>query len=288
MPNLQPATGNPISELLIVPAHQISLLIQSVTWVSVYLGALNWHEGLAVLGANFAILIALVMCPRCQLLGPNHTRLPPKDAMWGAIALTFDDGPDPIVTPQVLDILEQHGARASFFCIGRQAARYPHLIREILRRGHSVENHSYHHASSFATFNTKALYADIQKAQCTLTDAGDQRPRYFRAPMGFRSPLLADALRNLDLTHVAWTRRGYDRILRDPHKVLKRLITNLAAGDILLLHDTTSRKDTPPVVLKVLPLLLEYLTENGLQAIALPPTLDESRTTTAQQTHLHH
>lgn len=269
-----------------VPAHQLTLLIQGLTWACVLLGLLNWHEGIAILIGNFAGLITLVLCPRCQLLGPNHTRLPAKEAASGAIALTFDDGPDPIITPKVLDILEQYGAHASFFCIGKAAAEHPQLVKDIVQRGHSVENHSYAHGATFAALSTSSLYSDIQSAQKTLSKAGIPSPRYFRAPMGFRSPLLADVLRRLGMTHVAWTRRGYDRILSNPHQVCRRLTSGLTAGDILLLHDKGRDDGTPPVVLTALPLLLNYLSENGFHAIALPSDLAETPALSEHQPHI--
>lgn len=273
--------------LHMVPAHQLTVLIQGLSWASVLVGILDWHEGLAILGGNFAALITLVLCPRCQLLGPNHTRLSVRDAARGAIALTFDDGPDPVVTPQVLDILDRYGARASFFCVGKAAAAYPQIVRDIAQRGHRVENHSYAHGATFAALSTPALTAEIQNAQTALSNAGVPLPRYFRAPMGFRSPLLANVLRRLGMKHVAWTRRGYDRILRDPHQVCRRLTTGLTAGDILLLHDKSGQDGATPVVLTALPLVLDYVAANGLQAIALPPDLGETAALCEQQSHIH-
>ncbi|AOU97453.1 hypothetical protein BI364_05205 [Acidihalobacter yilgarnensis] len=270
-----------------VAAHQITLCVQTLNGLAVWLGVIDWREGLSILSLNLLIMFALVLCPRCRLLGPNFARLPNEDAAQGAVALTFDDGPDPTVTPLILDILERYDAHASFFCVGQKAARHPELIREILRRGHSVENHSDRHAPAFAAFGAGALLGDILAAQRVLSETGGQIPRYFRAPMGFRSPLLAGVLRRLDLTHVAWTRRGYDRILRDPHRVYQRLIQGLTPGDILLLHDTRSGKDTPPLALEVLPLLLDHLATQGLRAIALPPNMGIPHATANREPSLH-
>ncbi|AOV18565.1 hypothetical protein BJI67_10325 [Acidihalobacter aeolianus] len=254
----------------LVAAHRVTLAIQVCAWGAVLLHELHWQDGLLLLGFNLAGLFALVLCPRCRLLGPNLVRLAEGDAASGAVALTFDDGPDPTVTPQVLDILDRYGARASFFCIGERAARHPELIREILHRGHTVENHSQRHAVGFAAFSSRALQADVLAAQQVLQTTG-ATPRYFRAPMGFRSPLLAEVLRRADLTHVAWTRRGYDRVLRDPLRIYAALTQGLAPGDILLLHDYAGLDSRPATVLEVLPRLLDYLSQQELHAVALPP-----------------
>ncbi|MFC7688916.1 polysaccharide deacetylase family protein [Paeniroseomonas aquatica] len=108
--------------------------------------------------------------------------------MGKAVALTFDDGPDPEVTPRVLDLLDRHGATASFFVIGRKAARHGALLREIGRRGHTIENHSYHHAKSFACRGPWALRREVVLTQRAVAEATGVAPRFFRAPMGLRSP----------------------------------------------------------------------------------------------------
>ena len=153
------------------------------------------------------------MHPRGSQLGPNLVRLP--GSMAGAVALTFDDGPDPEVTPRVLDLLDRHGANASFFVIGRKAARHGALLREMLRRGHTVENHSHHHRWSFACRGPWALRREVVLAQRAIAEATGVAPRFFRAPMGLRSPLLDPvlAMEGLQLVVLdpAWLRRAPGR-----------------------------------------------------------------------------
>ena len=96
-----------------------------------------WPWLLALIAANHAVIMLLGLWPRSHWLGSNWTRLPAMSAARGEIALTIDDGPDPVVTPQVLALLDRYGVRATFFCIGEQAERYPQLCREIVRRTHS-------------------------------------------------------------------------------------------------------------------------------------------------------
>src|SRR4030095_9428407 len=118
-------------------------------------------------------------------------------------------------------------------------AVYPEIVREIARRGHSVENHSNRHRNGFAGYGLRRLSRDIEAAQETLSALAGRAPAFFRAPMGLRSPLLDPVLARHGLTYVSWTRRGFDTIDGSPARVLARLVRGLSAGDILMLHDRT-------------------------------------------------
>jgi peptidoglycan/xylan/chitin deacetylase (PgdA/CDA1 family) len=229
-----------------------------------------WPQVLGALACNHAMLAA-AMHPRGTLLGPNLVRLPGSGG--DGVALTFDDGPDPEVTPRVLDLLDAAGARASFFVIGTRAARHPQLLQEILARGHAVANHSQTHPATFAALGPGALRREVGRAQDTIADITGVAPRWFRAPMGLRSPLLDPVLAGLGLGLVSWTRRGYDTQRRDPQRVLRSLAGRLAGRDILLLHDGNAARDPwgRPVVLSVLPPLLARIRASGFSAVALDP-----------------
>ena len=220
---------------------------------------------------NHLALSAAGTLPRGRLLGPNLSRLPAAGA-GSRVALTFDDGPDPEVTPRVLDLLDDHGARASFFVIGRRAAAHPDLARETVRRGHRLENHTYRHSNAFAFGGPRTLGREIDRAQKCLERLAGRRPRYFRAPVGIVNPWLDPILARRDLALVSWTRRGLDSVERRPCRVAARLLDGLSAGDVLLLHDGNAARDRggSPVVLQVLPRLLDALAENGLRGTCLP------------------
>ena len=232
-----------------------------------------WPALLAMLVANHAILGLAVLWPQNQLLGPNLSRLPGHAA---GVALTFDDGPDPAVTPRILDILAQAGVTASFFCIGDRARAHPALVQAITAAGHSVENHSLTHPNGFAFRMPPGLQRQVGGAQTILAALAGRPPRFFRAPFGFRSPLLDYVLTRAGLRHVSWTRRGYDTVCRDPAVVLRRLLRRVAAGDILLLHDGNCARTAQgiPVVLEVLPPLLGALAERHLRPLSLPNAID--------------
>ena len=235
-----------------------------------------WPWILGVLAGNQLALIAAVLWPRGRLLGPNLLRLPESAARRGQVALTFDDGPDPVVTPQVLELLHRYQAKASFFCIGEKAAAHPALVMEIARRGHSVENHSHRHPRAFALYGFFRLRREVDLAQSVIAGITGRPPGFFRAPAGFRSPFLDAVLVQRGIRHVSWTRRGLDAASRHPLRVLQRLLRGLAAGDVLLLHDGShARTDAGvPLVLAVLPALLEQLAARGLESVSLPTACD--------------
>jgi peptidoglycan/xylan/chitin deacetylase (PgdA/CDA1 family) len=235
-----------------------------------------WPAVAAALVANHALLAAAGLAPRSPLLGPNLARLPAPAASRGQIALTFDDGPDPATTPRVLDVLDAHGARATFFCVGRHAAAHPELVRDIAARGHAIENHTARHATAFGWYGPARLREDIGAAQAMLAALAGRAPAFFRAPFGMRSPLLDPALAHLGLRLVSWTRRGYDTTDGDAHRVLARLVHGLAGGDILVLHDgiATGPRRAESTALRVLPELLARVRDAGLRPVTLREACD--------------
>lgn len=232
---------------------------------------LAWPWVAAVLAANHGLLLAASLSPRSQMIGPNRARLPESAARRREVALTFDDGPDPQLTPRVLDLLDEHGATASFFCIGERAAAHRGLAREIVARGHSVESHGQRHSPAFASYGPWRLMRDLEAAQRVLSELCGSAPIFFRAPFGTRNPMLDPTLTRLGLSYVSWTRRGFDRVDRRAARVLRRLTKGLAAGDVLLLHDggVPGQDSSEATVLSVLPQLLAQIAERDLRAVSL-------------------
>ena len=231
----------------------------------------SWGLVLTALVANHVAIGAAGLFPRCAWLGPNITRLPPARARGELVALTFDDGPDPDVTPGVLNLLELAGAKATFFCVGKRAEAHPALMASIRAQGHAVGNHSFSHSNSFAFRGPRALKREILRAQEAIERAGGGRPELFRAPAGVQNPWLAPALASVGLSLVSWSRRGYDTVTRDGARVAARLVRGLRAGDILLLHDGSSASDRSgrPVVLEALTRVLEEMSRRRLRSEAL-------------------
>jgi peptidoglycan-N-acetylglucosamine deacetylase len=227
-----------------------------------------WPWSLGMVVANHVVLALGGLLPRSRLLGPNWTRLPAGQA---CVALTIDDGPDPEVTPAVLDLLSRNRVRATFFCIGERVARHPDLARRIAREGHEIGNHTEHHRYVFSLFGPASIRREITQAQASIQAICQVVPRFFRAPAGLRNPFLQPCLAQLDLQLASWTRRGYDTVNADGERVLQRLTEHLAAGDILLLHDGRAARtaDGTPVILAVLPRLLAALARQRLRCVTL-------------------
>ncbi|MEJ8809739.1 polysaccharide deacetylase family protein [Variovorax ureilyticus] len=236
-------------------------------------GAWPWAIGALVL--NHAVITAAGLTPRSSLLGPNVTRLPASAAARREIAITIDDGPDPEVTPQVLDLLDACAQRATFFCIAERVLEHPALAREIIARGHSIQNHTARHRHNFSLLGPGGFAKEISRAQQVLEDVTGLRPDCFRAPAGLRNPFLAPVLHRMGLSLVSWTRRGFDTREGNATTVLARLTDGLKAGDILLLHDGHAARTArgQAVILEVLPRLLERLQAEGLRAVTLPEGL---------------
>jgi len=237
-----------------------ALIVEPSVWPWVAGGVLLNHGLISVAG----------LLPCSQLLGENWTRLPGPAIARREVAITLDDGPDPAVTPRVLDLLERHEARASFFVIARHAAAHPALVRAMVERGHSVENHSYRHPAAFSLYGPRRFRAEIERAQQTLTELTGVPPRFFRPPAGLRNVLMYPVLASLGLTHVSWSRRGLDALGRSPGPVVRRLTAGLAAGDILMLHDGNPHGPAPrALVLEVLPRVLARIRDTGMKAVSL-------------------
>ena len=232
----------------------------------------TWPWALGIFLVSHASVVTAGLLPRCHLLGPNLTHLPAACVARGEVAITIDDGPDPEVTPRVLEILAAHKAHASFFCIGERATAHPELIRAIVAGGHRVENHGQHHRKHAAFYGPRAWLREVGEAQANLAHLSGQLPYYFRALAGLRNPFLDPVLFHLNMRLASWTRRGYDTQTGDAECILSRLTHTLAAGDILLLHDGNAARtiNGEPVIVTVLPRLLKLLASRQLTPVHLP------------------
>ena len=150
-----------------------------------------------------------------------------------------------------------------------------HFAREIVSRGHAVENHSQRHLHNFSLMGPRGLADEIGRAQESITGVTGIRPLFFRAPAGLRNPFLDPVLARLDLQLASWTRRGFDTVRRDAASVLDKLTRNLGGGDILLLHDghAARNRSGQPIVLEVLPRLLGAVAAARLRPVTLRSAL---------------
>lgn len=254
------------------PAIKATLATHAAAAVGCLAAPAIWPWAVGALVINHAIITTAGLLPRTTLLGANLNRLPDDAVARREVAITIDDGPDPDVTPRVLDLLDAADAKATFFCIGWRARENPALCREIVARGHRIENHGDSHSKAFAFFGPGRMKADIAAAQATFSEITGQTPRYFRATAGLRNPFLDAVLHGLGLKLASWTRRPYDTRCGDPDIVFRRLSRDLGPGDILLLHDGHAARtaDGQPVILAVLPRLITALRQHSLNPVTLP------------------
>lgn len=278
MPDTRAPALPPVPTWRPAPLLAISALVHAAALAAALWHVAAWPWALGAVILDHAVLTGVGLWPRSRALGPNLTRLPATSARRGEVAITIDDGPDPAVTPAVLDLLAAHGACATFFCIGERAREHPELCRAIVQRGHAVENHSARHRHSFSLLGPRGLRRELQAAQHTLGAITGVIPRFFRAPAGLRNPFLDPVLARLDLRLASWTRRGFDTRDARPDVVLRRLLRGLRAGDILLLHDghAACTAQGRPVILDVLPALLVALTQAGLKPVTLRAALAQA------------
>jgi len=157
------------------------------------------------------------------------------------VALTFDDGPDPESTPEILALLAKHGAKATFFVTGKQALRYPEIMTAILSQGHTIGNHSYNHDNFIMCKSTKALRNEIADAQQVFYGLGIV-PLAFRPPVGITNPKLGNVLDQMGMYALNFSRRAADLGNRRIKHLAGRILKGLTANDIIMLHDIKPRK----------------------------------------------
>ncbi|HEU5396913.1 MAG TPA: polysaccharide deacetylase family protein [Verrucomicrobiae bacterium] len=189
-------------------------------------------------GLTLLALAIVVGCgvaiPRLQLFGPFICR---GSIAGKKVALTFDDGPDPASTPQLLELLRAEKVPATFFCIGRRVAENPALAGRIVREGHLMANHTFRH-SHFTNFFTLArLAAELGETQAAIREATGTLPEYFRPPMGLSNPNIFKAAGRAGLKVIGWSIRSLDTIRSDPRQIVAGILPGLAPGAIILLHD---------------------------------------------------
>lgn len=228
--------------------------------------ALAWG-GLIALGA--AVLLGSVL-PQLGFFGPVVVGGVPGRQR---VALTFDDGPDPRWTPQVLDTLRDAGARATFFVIGERVAAAPELAARIAAEGHQLAHHSHDHAWSLM-FRRQRLLDDFDRASDRIAVAR-AHPRFYRPPVGVVVPEVMDVVEARSVRLVGWSVRPYDTREREPSALRAHVASKVRDGAIVLLHDGALRPARRPVLVDALPGILEDLRGRGLKPVTLEDLLDE-------------
>jgi len=186
------------------------------------------------------------------------------------VAITFDDGPDPVATPAVLDVLAGRAIKAAFFCIGQKVAQYPDIARRIVAEGHIIANHTAHHFWWTNFLRGDGLGREINCAQKAIRETTGKIPAFFRPPAGLTNPHLAKVLSVSGLTCIGWDVRTFDT-RRTKDEVVKTIAKKTRDGSIILLHDAHK---SPQEATELLEKVLEVLAGNGYTVSPLEQLLE--------------
>jgi peptidoglycan-N-acetylglucosamine deacetylase len=210
------------------------VLIVAAVFAGIALGRHDFiFSGAMVLGLLVVMGLGVAI-PQLRLFGNYICR---GSASKKCVALTFDDGPDPRSTPQLLELLRVEKIRAAFFCIGKKVEANPGLAAEIIRHGHLLQNHSYAHSYFTSFYSTARLQKELALTQALVQKTAGVVPVYFRPPIGHSNPNTFRAARKLNLQVIGWTIRSLDTVIADPRRIVARIMRGLRPGAIILLHD---------------------------------------------------
>ncbi|HET7369628.1 MAG TPA: polysaccharide deacetylase family protein [Gammaproteobacteria bacterium] len=192
----------------------------------------------------------------------------PRDG--NRVALTFDDGPHPDVTPGVLDALAAADARATFFVIGRQLDAHPDIGRRMLDEGHTLANHSWRHSRLQNFYFPRRHGEEIDRCNDAIASLGGKHPIPYRPPVGLKSGELAQAAWRRGVTLVAWSLHSRDTRLASPEAIAARVLERVRGGDIVLLHDGHDLGGDRPHCVEAVRLILAGLRDRGLECVTVP------------------
>lgn len=220
-------------------------------------------------------LLYEILSPYSTGLGPLVTRFDTREReVW----LTIDDGPAPEETPRLLELLDRHGAKATFFVIGERAAKNPDLVRRLLEAGHTLGNHTATHPQAWFWALTKnRLRSEIEGWFDRVESATQQgwvrdHTLLFRSPVGMKPPGLHPVLSEFGLKLIGWSARGRDGVDHcDVGAALARIVKNIAPGAIVVIHE--SRGHAP----ELLERLLDWLSREGYRCVLPGETRAEAR-----------
>ncbi len=229
---------------------------------------------IAPLFVSHMLLLYPTLVANSQWLGPVFTSFRTSEReVW----ITIDDGPSAAHTGAMLDILEQFDARATFFVVGKYAEAHPHLITEILTRGHSLANHTYAHPSrTFWCASARRIRQEIDGCAEQLRTTPARPAQFFRAPAGMKNFFVHPALARRGLALVGWTVRGLDTVKQDPVRVAERVEKHARPGAIVLLHEGHHVDRHPDFQPRCLQATLQRLSARGYKFVI--PTPDQLQT----------
>jgi peptidoglycan/xylan/chitin deacetylase (PgdA/CDA1 family) len=207
------------------------------------------------------VMLYLLFHPRNAWLVANRSQVEGN----GCVALTFDDGPDPVDTPRLLDLLREKGVKATFFVVGQRAEQHPEIVRRAWDEGHLIANHTWSHRLLFCFLTPQRLRSEIERGNECIERICGVRTRYFRSPVGLRHPLLRCALQRADLEYVSWRIKSCDTMIENSGFLARRILDQVASRDIILMHDRLPKG--AHVLFEALPEVIDKLKERGFEFV---------------------
>jgi peptidoglycan-N-acetylglucosamine deacetylase len=253
----------PIARLLLWLASLASLAWCGLSWPH---SPGSLELGLALFGL---VLLATwgVLWPQCGMYGEAMAH---GKAGAQRVALTFDDGPHPVTTRAVLELLRAHDARATFFVLGHKVEAHPDVVREIHAAGHTLGIHGFQHDRLFSFRSPSYAQQQIERTRRAIAEACGVTPSLFRPPVGFASYRTFRGAERARVRIVAWSVRSLDGLSSaNPARVAERVIEHLEDGAIVLLHDAAEHDDFTPASIAALPEILRALRERGLASVGV-------------------
>ena len=223
-----------------------------------------WYAVVVLVYLNIQVYGASVLS--AQFFMPVKFR---GDAASNKIAITFDDGPIPVMTEKILDILSEHKVPAAFFCIGNRVNDYPAITRRIHESGHIIGNHSYWHGAMFDLQSAEKIRRELIDTDYAIKKAIDKKPAFFRPPYGVTNPMVAKAVEAGGYKTVGWTVRSFDTMTKSGSVLLERVTRSLKGGDVVLFHDYST------ATIEILPAFFEHVTKLGLKIVRVDELLRE-------------
>lgn len=246
-----------------------------IKWIFIALLTILWCAYFSGKSPLFLIFIAIIIWLAITAWGSFDIRsnyfiktfTSNKKSIKNIVALTFDDGPIEI-TPEILNLLEKHHQKATFFCIGKQIEKYPETAKKLVEQGHTIANHTYSHTNKMGFLTKKEVFNEIASTQKIIQQITRQIPNLFRPPFGVTNPNIAWACKENGVEVIGWNIRSLDTVISSEKKILQRIENRLTKGSIILLHDTSTK------TLNVLEQLLIIMDKKQIQSVTVDKLLN--------------
>ena len=234
----------------------------------IYLCVNYWNiPSFWVLIVAYILLFGIVVSLGSYFIGLNFF-IPSVNKSKGTV-LTFDDGPHPERTPQILDILKEYNVKATFFVIGKEAEKHPEILKRVFEEGHLIGNHSYSHSNFIPFFRAKKLQRDYEKSRTIIASIIGKKPNYIRPPFGVTSPRYTKMFRKVNFVSVGWNFRSYDTTQKNIAVLVSKTLEAIQKNknSILLFHDVEQ------ITVEALPKILQELKASGTEIASLSASI---------------